>query len=218
MAPNGRVTALPRGMRRRVAGLVLRHVITTSRIDMKLGMPGALRTVTFNFRPPAVVLNRTWHVAKKVLASQFTVNVFNRRNRAVVIHGGVHMPVGNTGQFIKRSRCASFLRDAGKRIVQTGDIDLNVGLLQILVQLLLGIPAAVIASVGDDNHRFLQILHPLFEVFRSKIHRVPKGCVSLGLDAIQHAVNIVKILNRRICSRSATNNEQTAFVGGRGPL
>src|SRR5690348_16701921 len=168
-----------------------RGVIAVFRIDTERRQPLWRTKRDFDFAPFAIMFVIAWPVTHHVLVSQFHADLgSNVRQFAGRSH--VERPAaGGVRQIVQQRRAvALFGRWTTVGFVKADGVDLHVRFLHEAADVVLAVPAVIIASVGDDEQRFLSIVCPT-HLAETEIHAVVKRRKTVRGRIHQAALNIV---------------------------
>src|SRR3954471_3623383 len=145
--------------RRMIKNRLLRGcIVARFRIDIQVRESFRRRQLDLDLPPLAILRRVLWTVAKHVLVAQFDADLGGHVAELARGIDGERSPAGDLGDLAQQLGAKTLFLRAGVRIEDADGVDLHVGFFHDALDLALGVAAAVVAAIGDDEQRLLAVV------------------------------------------------------------
>src|SRR6202451_592932 len=181
------------------------------------------RLIEFHLNPAIlpVALAILRRVPQDVLISKLDADLRGNVRKLGQILDRIFTPAGLLRQFVQQAGTGRFFRSppaTGKRFEDADGKNLHIGFAHCILDLCFGIPAAVVASIRDDQQSLSRVVSFLHFMHR-EIHAIEQRRAAFRLSKRQSALEPVRIGregNRQL--RPVVELNQEEFVGRIGRL
>src|SRR6202049_749507 len=195
-ASPGTLTCVPaqitnvRRRKTRAACLLRRRIITRPGIHLERWQSFRWHQRHFYLTPFAIPNNVLRPVSQHVLVTEFDANLGGDIRQIIGILDGESASSGQFRDFRQQSRSQPLFRRCEVTIIDSYGVDHYIRFLHQRLNFAFGVATVVVASVRDDQQRFLRILR-LPHFADAHVDRIEQSCALPGDRVHQLALNIV---------------------------
>src|SRR5690348_9905591 len=158
-----------------------------------------------------------WTVSEHILVAQLYSNLCSHVCELIRIIDAEHASAGDVGNLVQQIRPIAFFGSGRTIIEQANGINLDIRFLYQRFDLGIGISAAIIAAVRDDQQRLLLVVR-LLHLLDPHIDRVEESGAPLSICKHQTALNVFnrigEIANELWLVAEANHEELVIRIGG----